>query len=122
MTNPLINECIKKLTLLKSDLNDLNENSHRADGINSANASIKESIDARISLLVDIYSDDNQEPVHPDSSYAAYCLEFVDSLEEVFKDLIEELEENEFNKAYKQQIDLFLMLLQPIQGWLRAVK
>ena len=121
MINPILVECINKLSALKFSLMDAGENTATGDGINSANASIKESIDTRISLLTDIYSNTDQKSTYTNSNYATFCLEFVDSLEEVFNDLTEDLEENEFNIAYKQQIGVFLKLLQPIQMWLRGI-
>ena len=119
MMNQIVSECINKLSALKLSLKDVKGTTATSDGINSANASVKESIDTRISLLEDLYPD--QEQPYKNADYAAFCLEFVDSLEEVFTDLAKESNETEFELAYKRQIESFLILLKQVQHWLRTV-
>ena len=120
MINSILKECINKLELLQAKLTDVENSSKRSEGINGANASIKESIETRIHILTDIYSDSADEGKYTNADYALFCMEFTDSLAKIFKELSEECDNNDFGSGYKEQVNYFLMLLQPVQDWLKS--
>ena len=117
--NKILAECIKKLAEIKGRLLDINSDDDRSDGLNCANSLIRQSIDTRISLIKEIYGVPEPGESHTDAEYALYCLEFTESLYEVFKEHFDEAKDTPFDRGYKSQITVFLKMLAPLQEWLK---
>ena len=116
--NAIISECIKKLQSLKSRLEDIKSDDERSNGVNTANSTLKQSIDTRCSLLKDMYGESDPDVIHANADYANYCMEFTDSLYEMYKELYEEAGDTPFDRGYKSQLRNFFEMLKPLQAWL----
>ena len=117
--NAIISECIKKLQSLKSRLEDIKSDDERSNGVNTANSTLKQSIDTRCSLLKDMYGESDPDVIHTNADYANYCMEFTDSLYEMYKELYEEAGDTPFDRGYKSQLRKFFEMLKPLQNWLQ---
>ena len=119
----ILEYCINKLQDIKSKLIDPVNVNETCNGILTANHCIRDSIETRCSLIEEIYGEPELEPgqVWTDSNYALFCLEFTESLEQLFREDLSEMGNTEFERGYKSQVRKFLSMFQPLQDELKRI-
>ena len=101
-------------------MSDINSEDERSSGVNCANSLIRQSIDTRCSLIEDLYGDSEAgDEIHTNADYALFCLEFTDSLYDIFKDHLNGAGDSMYDRGFKSQIRHFFELFKPLQSWLQ---
>lgn len=118
--NLIIKLFTEKLKNLKSRLADINEETEYNQGRSLALLCMREAIDTRIDLVIDIHTETGND-AYTNAQFASFCTEYTNELENIFSELSSEMSNNEFGRGYKYQVRKFLELLRPIQDWLKRV-
>ncbi len=119
--NIVVSETIRRLNIIKENLNDQADTNLYNSGINLANQCLREAITSRIDEIVDLYGDEKATSDVTNSDYAISCIEYTDSLKKVFKELYDEQDNTAFGRGYKSQVRKFFVTFKPIQEWLQKV-